>query len=217
MAQPKTTLPIRRRLRQFKMAFGSAFLISLMPACVSSNIDFDDVQVTRHNLVFSGIDSTNRNLAPQATSMALEERYEQLNGDEVVELPTRAFSFAKVKTSLPNAVSTSLKIHDVRIDADAKTRDLSFIRRVTLTMLDTQKDDEPSRELFDQKNEPSRREAPQETIAIPLRDSVTVDPRQLHLLTFELSLWVTLRELPEDDWTVAVTLNLDGTVNVDYP
>jgi len=185
--------------------------------CVSSEVSFEDVQVTRHHLVFPGASAAIDWNDTKEISSEIRQEYDLPEVDETVALPTQGFSFSKIKTGLPKGVTTSLKLKGVTISAHDKTTDLSFLRQILLTVVEDAADSGNPHIIFDYANDPGENASRHVELAVPLNGGeIDVDLRRLNSMFFELSTWGQFDELPKEAWSIDVTLTLSGAIAVDY-
>jgi hypothetical protein len=197
--------------------FGSILLCPMITGCLSSEVNFEDVRVTRHHLVFAGASADIDWNNIQKISNQLCKDYDLPKVDETVALPPQEFSFSNIKTSLPKGMSTTLQLEGVTIRAHDRTTNLSFLRQLLLTVTDETADDGKPRVVFDYTNAPGGGTGNQAELSMPLNDQeIEVDPCRLDTMFFELSTWVRVDEIPEEAWAIDVTLTLSGTIAIDY-
>ncbi len=178
--------------------------------CVSVQADIEDVQITRKNIVMPGAPG---DVPAGAASGNSDPQYPIAGSAEDYALPPQHFSYSDALTQLPEGVRTSLTLKYVVV---AAPRDLSFLRKIALTVATPDSDAGKPRTLFEYSPNGSD-SASNGVLNIPISGpEITIDPTKIHASDYELSTWGRLEDLPREPWAVDVTLTLSGTADFDY-
>ncbi len=187
-----------------------------LAGCMSAQADFEDVQLTRKNLVFLGVPATLTEDIPSGASDTLRAEYSVANQGGDYALPPQSFTYSDAATHLPDGTQASLTLKSVILTARGQQRDLSFLHKVTLTVASPDVDDGRPRAIIDYTSA-SPTEGTNGTVTLPIVGSeITIDPWKMKSSVFELSLWGQLNQLPRESWAVDVTLTLSGDVEFKY-
>lgn len=187
-----------------------AFATSCLVGCVSAQVDLEDIQITRKNVVMPGAPSDVPAGVTTENADALPAEYTLPESTENYALPPQHFSYADTMTQLPEGFRTTLTLKYVVVTAP---RDLSFLTKIALTVATPDLDGGTPRTLFEYSPNGSDTAA-NGTLNIPINGpEITIDPTKLHAADYALSTWGRLEDLPREPWAVDVTLTLSGTAD----
>jgi hypothetical protein len=181
-----------------------------MVGCISAQVEFEDVEITRQNVTFPGLPADLN--AAQASQLPPELRA-QLSGatsSTELTLPVQQFAYSNASSQVPSGLDGSLTLKRVTVASHDPQRNLSFLHSVMLT---SAKVENPTRKrvLLSYTADP---DSPNEAdLVVPVvGSSLTIDPWQLEASVFELTVSGSFECLPREAWAVDVTLSLAGEV-----
>jgi hypothetical protein len=181
-----------------------------MVGCVSAQVEFEDVEITRQNVTFQGLPAELDAAAASQIPPELRAQLVSAAADTEVTLPTQQFAYANASSQVPSGLDGSLTLKRVTVASHDPRRNLSFLHSVTLTAA---KVDNPTKKrvLLSYAADPS---SPNEgDLVVPVvGSSLTIDPWQLESSVFELTVSGSYEGLPREPWAVDVTLSLAGDI-----
>ena len=207
------TRPRRRQRALLWIALGAA---TLTGACVSAQAQIPDLELTRENLTFPAVPAE---LTDQLESLPEDTRTGYgltVAGDEY-HFPTVSFSCDRIPIARPPGASSDMRAKEVTIAAHKGTHDLSFVRRIRLTVTQLGEEREEPEVVIDY----SRPRASSEPIGRSVTTAVlgsqrSIDPWQTESSVYELDIWGDLEQLPDKPWAVDVSVVLNGSVSFEY-
>lgn len=207
---------IERRVPAIAHLTAILAIAATVSGCVSAQVDFEQVEVTKQNLAFAGISELVPIDLPEQVPEALMEQYGIPRPGEDFALPPQRFAYADAMNRLPEGFTASLQLRDIAVTPARRKQKLAFLHKVLLTVSDPEVGEGRPRVVF----ETDQREAKKSkngAIQMPLdAAAASIDPSRIGEQTYELSVWGDLAELPRESWAVDVTLTLSGSVAVEY-
>jgi hypothetical protein len=181
-----------------------------MVGCVSAQVEFEDIEITRQNVTFPGmpadLDSVQASLLPPE----LRAQLASATSSSEVTLPVQQFAYANTSSQVTSDLDASLTLKNVTFASHDPQRDLAFLRSVTLTVAKT---NHPSDKRVILHYDADANTVSPEKLVVPIvGSSITLDPWQMDSSLFELTVSGTYDGLPRDPWAVDVTLSLAGEV-----
>lgn len=187
--------------------------------CAVAQVDAPEITVTRENVEFPGapVEPLGR-VRPGVPGDAGESSGVPF-GTNDFPLPPQRFSYDEVPKELPDGMSVALLATHVTVKARHVPEDLTWIRRLLLTVNLPDRPDEwqvvveyPPREG----DEVVHRS--EDELVLPVSERLgSVDPWQARGAVFELAVWGNLAKLPRDPWAVDVSVTFVGELHYEYP
>jgi len=184
--------------------------------CISVEAEIPETQVTRQNLSFPGLPpEVPTSIPANATPEVLAAL--GITADGVFHLPVLTFSYDGTPINAPAGLSSTMHMKSVTISAHDGTADLSFVRRLTLTVTNSDRNAGEPQILLEYPNAESPSEPLQKSLTMPVigLDDV-IDPWKPQPGIYALNVWGDLFSLPRRPWAVDVTLTLSGSVAYEF-
>ncbi|MBN1612191.1 MAG: hypothetical protein JW940_36505 [Polyangiaceae bacterium] len=213
----RPSAPLTRPLpRQRALPWIALTLATSTAACVSAQAEIPSLELTRENLTFPAAATE---LADELESMPEDARTNLAlaAAPDDYHFPTVSFSYDRIPMARPPGVSSDVQAKEVTVAAHKGTDDLSFVRRIRLTVTRLGEDREEPEVLIDYSSSKASSKPIGRSLTTPVLGAQrSIDPWQTESSVYELDIWGDLEELPARPWTVDVSVVFGGSVSFEY-
>lgn len=187
-----------------------------MSGCISAEAEIPETKVTRQNLSFPSVPPGVPTIVPED---ATPEFLAQLGIDESGEfqLPVVSFSYDEPPADMPEGLTSDMHVKTVTVSAHDAALNLSFVRRLTLTVRNLDKNGGAPQVLIEYSNTGALDTVIQNSLTVPVEglDDV-VNPWKAQAGIYELTIWGDVEKLPREPWAVDVSLTFSGSVSFEF-
>jgi hypothetical protein len=208
--------PTRPRRRQRALPWIALSAATLTGACVSAQAEIPALELTQENLTFPAVPAELTNELESMPEDAGTSLARAAAADDY-HFPTVSFSYDRLPIARPPGVSSDMRAKEVTIAAHKGTHDLSFVRRLRLTVTRLGEDREEPEVVLEYSSTRASSESIGRSLTTPvLGAQCSIDPWQTGSSVYELDIWGDLEQLPDKPWAVDVSVVLGGSVSFEY-